>query len=257
MDIQFDGQVVLITGGAGGIGTALSRAFADAGAKVAITYLNGKESAEALVRELTDAGTEALAIPYDMSDYAQAEQVVRQVVSKWGRLDALVANAVNWPMLPPDQRTLVDVDWETWSKLIDTNLFGTAAILQQAAKHMLTQEYGRIVIMSTEIAHEGRMGGSAYSTAKAALHGLVASVRWELGPHNILINFVSPGFNLTPRNLHMFSDELRQQVADKTPTGRLSTPEDVAPTVVYLASKANRQVMSQFVSVSGGVTQVG
>jgi 3-oxoacyl-[acyl-carrier protein] reductase len=252
MDLEFKDQVVLVTGGAGGIGTALSKAFSEAKAKVALTYYGDKTAAGKLAAELSATGTETLVLAYDMGEPAQAASVVEQIVGKWGRLDALVANAVNWPMLPPEKQMFTDVDWPTWSDLVNINLYGTAAIMQQAARQMLKQKYGRIVVMSTEVAIKGMPGTTPYSTAKAAIHGLVASLRWELGPHDVFVNFVSPGFNMTPKNLERFPDELRQQVASQAPTGRLSVPEDVAPTVVYLASKANRHITGEFISVSGG-----
>jgi 3-oxoacyl-[acyl-carrier protein] reductase len=250
MNLEIKGQVVLITGGAGGIGAALSTAFANEGAKVAITYHQNKDAAEELVEQLQTAGHESMAIAYDMGDYAQAQIIVNQVVSKWGRLDAVIANAVEWPML--EQPIFADTDFQAWAKAVDGNLHGTAALLQQAAKQMVQQNYGRIVVMSSEIAIDGMPGTTSYSTAKAAIHGLVASLRWELGPQDIFINFVSPGFNMTPKNLQRFPDEVRQQVAAKAPTGRLSVPEDVAPTVLFLASKANKHMTGEFLSVSGG-----
>jgi len=252
MDIELKNQVVLITGGAGGIGAAISKAFSEGGAKVAITYHSDKAVADALADDLSKAGSDVMVLAYNMGEPAQAASAVDEVMAKWGRLDVLVANAVNWPILSPEHQNLVDVEWQEWSRLINVNLYGTAAMLQQAARQMLKQEYGRIVVMSTEVAINGRAGATAYSTAKAAIHGLVASLRWELGPHNVLINFVSPGFNMTPKNLQRFPDVLREQIAAQAPTGRLSVPEDVAPTVLYLASKANRHITGEFISVSGG-----
>lgn len=250
MNLEIKEQVILITGGAGGIGTALSTAFSNEGAKVAITYHQNKYAAEELMVQLQKNGHEAMTIAYDMSDYTQAQTVVEQVVSKWGRLDALIANAVEWPML--ERQIFSDTDFGAWTKAVDNNLYGTTALLQRAIKQMVQQKYGRIVVMSSEIAIDGMPGTTAYSTAKAAIHGLVASLRWEIGSQDIFINFVSPGFNMTPKNMQRFPDEVRQQAAAKAPTGRLSVPEDVAPTVLFLASKANRHMTGEFLSVSGG-----
>jgi 3-oxoacyl-[acyl-carrier protein] reductase len=250
LSLDLKGQVVLVTGGAGGIGTAITNAFSEAGAKTAITYYANSLAAEDLVRDLQTNRREAFALSYNMSDYAQATTVIEQVVEKWGRLDILIANAVNWPTL--DSPSFTEADFRAWTKAINVNAYGTAAIIREASKQMIKQKYGRIVIVSSEIAIRGRPGGTPYSTAKAAIHGLVASLRWELGPHNILINLVSPGFTLTPRNLQNFPDAFREQAASRVPTGHLSTPEDVAPTVVFLSSPLNRNITGEFIMITGG-----
>jgi len=250
LSLDLEAQVCLITGGAGGIGDAITNAFSEARAKTAITYSAHRATAEALVQNLQMKGRGAFALPYDMRDYSQATTLVDQVVEKWGRLDILIANAVHWPVLA--QPSFTEGDFRAWTEAVNVNEYGTAAIIREASKQMIKQKYGRVVIVSSEIAIRGRPGGTPYSTAKAAIHGLVASLRWELGAHNILINLVAPGFTLTPRNLQNFSDELREQAASRAPTGHLSTPEDIAPTVVFLASPLNRNITGEFIMVTGG-----
>jgi 3-oxoacyl-[acyl-carrier protein] reductase len=257
MSFGLEEQVALITGGAGGIGTAITNAFSQVGAKAAITYHANEPAAQSLVRGLQAEGREAFALSYDMGDYVQATTVVDQVVKKWGRLDILIANAVNWPIFASDKRPLnqpsfTETDFRAWTEAVNVNEYGTAAIIREASKQMIKQKYGRIVIVSTEIAIRGMAGGTPYSTAKAAIHGLVASLRWELGAHNILINLVAPGFTMTPRNLQNTPDEIRKQAASRAPTTHLSTPEDVAPTIVFLASPLNRNTTGEFIMITGG-----
>lgn len=252
MELGLKDKTVLVTGGAGGIGTAISRGFAREGCRVAITYFEHEKAAQALVEEIKGEGAEAVALSYDLSDLRQADRVVDDVVKQWGRLDVLVGNAVRWPVMPEGREALIDNDMGTWAPAVRTNLEGTTALVRSAAREMAKRNYGRIVVVSTEVSEVGRAGATAYGAAKAGLRGMVASLRWEVGPHGVLVNLVSPGFNMTPRNLERFPDEVREQVRVRTPTGRLSTPEDPAPLVVFLGSLANTNMTGEFISVSGG-----
>ena len=252
MELGLREATVLVTGGSNGIGTAIARAFVEEGSRVATTYFSDADAGERVVEEALQRGGQAMAMPYDLADPGGADSIVDQVLARWGRLDVVIANAVRWPILPNGQQLLADADPPAWRHAVRVNLEGTTALLRRAALEMMTAGAGRIVVVTTEVAEVGMAGATAYSTAKAGLHGLVASLRWELGPRGILINMISPGFNLTPRNLANFPDEVREQVRRRTPTGRLSTPEDAAPTVVFLASQANRNITGEFISVSGG-----
>jgi 3-oxoacyl-[acyl-carrier protein] reductase len=250
--LGLDNKVILITGGAGGIGTAISRGFAREGSKIAITFYNDENGAQVLAQELKSEKAEVITLPYDMSDIEQADRIVDDVVNKWGRLDVLVANAVQWPIMPKGQERLMDNDMGVWTKATRANFEGTTALIRRATQEMVMNNYGRIVVISTEIAEVGMTGATAYSAAKAGLQGVVMSLRWEVGPQGVLINLVSPGFNLTPKNLARFPEAVREEVRQRTPTGRLSSPEDVAPLVVFLGSEANMNMTGEFISVNGG-----
>jgi NAD(P)-dependent dehydrogenase (short-subunit alcohol dehydrogenase family) len=252
MELHLRDKVVLVTGSSNGIGRAIARGFASEKSRLATTYFSDENAARSLVREIEEAGAKAITLRYDLSDLNQADQIVDEVIRNWGRIEVLIANAINWPKMPKGQEMLIDADMNDWTKAVRTNLEGTTAVVCRAAREMVKQSYGRIVIMSTEIAEVGLATGTPYSTAKAGLHGMVASLRWEVGKKGVLINFVSPGFNMTPRNLALFPEEVREQVRKRTPTGKLSTPEDVVPLVVFLSSELNRNMMGEFISVSGG-----
>ena len=252
MDFELKNQVVLITGGAGGVAAATTKAFCAAGAKVAITYYKDKAAAEALVQEMQKTGAEIMAMPYDLGNYEQAGEIVQAVLKKWNRLDALVANAVQWPDVAANERVFATANFDNWVQQVSVNAYGTAAIMQKAVQQMLKQNYGRIVFLYSEIADIGMAGSSSYGAAKAAVRGLIESLRWEVGPQNVLITMVSPGFNMTKKNLERFPDSLRIEAAKKAATQRLSVPEDVAPAILFLASKANRHITGDLVSVSGG-----
>jgi 3-oxoacyl-[acyl-carrier protein] reductase len=108
-------------------------------------------------------------------------------------------------------------------------------------------------LISSGVAHEGRTGATAYSTAKAALEGLLASLKWEAGAAQVLVNIVSPGFTVTENNLARFGDEVRESVRERTPSGRLSVPEDVATAVLLLGSPINSNITGAYLPVAGGI----
>jgi len=108
-------------------------------------------------------------------------------------------------------------------------------------------------LISSGVARDGRAGATAYSTAKAALDGLLASLKWEAGAVGILVNIVSPGFTVTENNLALFSDEVRESVRERTPSRRLSVPDDVAKAVLLLGSPANGNITGAYVPVAGGI----
>jgi 3-oxoacyl-[acyl-carrier protein] reductase len=112
---------------------------------------------------------------------------------------------------------------------------------------------GRIVLISSGVARDGRAGATAYSTAKAALDGLLASLKWDAGAAGVLANIVSPGFTVTENNLARFGDEIRESVRERTPSGRLSVPDDVAKAVLQLGSPANGNITGVYLPVAGGI----
>jgi NAD(P)-dependent dehydrogenase (short-subunit alcohol dehydrogenase family) len=251
MNTELRGRSVLVTGGTRGIGRAVALAYAGEGARVAITYASDEEAASETVALLEANGTEGASFYLDLEDPASIEAAVRASVALHGGLDILVANAVRWPV--DAQAPLADVDDTDWRRALRANLEGTALTVRAALPHLARSSAGRIVLISSGVAHEGRAGATAYSTAKAALDGLLASLKWEAGAAGVLVNIVSPGFTVTENNLARFGDEVRESVRERTPSGRLSVPEDVAKAVVLLGSPANGNIAGAYVPVAGGI----
>jgi NAD(P)-dependent dehydrogenase (short-subunit alcohol dehydrogenase family) len=133
------------------------------------------------------------------------------------------------------------------------NLEGTVDTVRAAIPHLVTSGAGRIVLISSGVSREGMAGASAYATAKAALDGLAAALKWELGRSSNLINIVSPGFTVTEANLARFTDEVRHSVRARTPSGALSSPDDVASAVLFLGSAANANITGTYLPISGGL----
>lgn len=122
-----------------------------------------------------------------------------------------------------------------------------------ALPHLAASDAGRVVLVSSGVAREGMPGASAYATSKAALEGLCAALKWETAAAGTLVNIVSPGFTETENNLARFGDDVRQSVRARTPTGTLSTPEDVAAAVLFLGSPANANITGAYLPVAGGI----
>ncbi len=251
MDLGLQGRTVLVTGATRGIGRATALAYAGEGAQVGITWSNDEQAARRVAAEIGAAGGRCLPCRLDLDDSASIQHTVQTVVDRFGGLDVLVANAVQWPVNAAGP--LGSVSWQGWQSAVRANLEGTVGTVRAAIPHLSSSDAGRIVLVSSGVSREGMAGASAYATAKAALDGLAAALKWELGRAGILINIVSPGFTTTDNNLARFTDDVRQSVRARTPSGALSTPDDIAAAVLFLGSAANANITGTYLPVSGGI----
>jgi NAD(P)-dependent dehydrogenase (short-subunit alcohol dehydrogenase family) len=250
MDAKLLRRAVLVTGGSSGIGRATAIAYGREGAKVALTYRSGLDAANRVAAEVEAAGGEAHSVPLDLSEPASIESAVEHAVARLEGLDVLVANAVRWPY--DAQAALAESDPTAWERALRANLEGTARTVRAAWPALAASGTGRVVLVSTGVTRTGIAGASAYATAKAGLEGLAAALKWEGAETGILINTVAPGFTVTERNLATFGDDVREAVRARTPSGRLSVPDDVASAIVYLGSPANGNITGVYLPVAGG-----
>jgi NAD(P)-dependent dehydrogenase (short-subunit alcohol dehydrogenase family) len=248
MDTGLRGRAVLVTGGSRGIGRACAVAFGREGAKVALTYTSDRDAANRVAGEIENAGGEGLAVPLELTEPESIDSAVEQVLTRWAGLGTLVANAVRWPQAGP----LAESDPQDWERAMRANLEGTARTVRAAWPALADSGQGRVVLVSTGVTRHGLPGSSAYASAKAGLEGLASALKWEGGEDGILINTVSPGFTVTERNLANFGDDVRETVRSRTPSGRLSVPEDIASAIVYLGSPANGNISGAYLPVAGG-----
>ena len=253
MNLGLERRIVLITGGSRGIGRAAALAFGREGARVAITYNRDRARAEAVVAELGADGGEAMAVPLSLGDHGSISTAVETVVGRWNGVDALVNNAVDWgTQSPMDARPFEDDEPSYWLPLLQANVAGHYRAIQCVLPGMRAKGWGRIVNVSSVAAQDGMPGMGHYGAAKAALHGLTRTLAKELGPAGILTNVVMPGLTLTEHAQDVIPAAARDELARQSPIRRLLSPEELVPTIVFLASAANTAVTGEVIRVSGG-----
>ena len=252
---RLDGSVALVTGTGSGMGKAFAIALAQYGADVALTELPGKEAlAEETAAQVRAAGRRALVIPLDVTRLPMIQAMVDRVVSEWGRIDILVNNAgMNI------RRMAVDVTEDDWDKVLDTDLKGVFFVAQAVGKHMIGRgQGGKIVNMASQIGLVAYHSRIAYCAAKAGVINMTRVLAFEWARYKIKVNAVAPTFVNTPfvEKLLKEDAELRQDVLNRIPLGRLAEVEDVVGAVIYLASPASDMVTGHTLLVDGGWTAV-
>lgn len=239
-------KTVLITGAARGIGAAAARTFAAAGYAVAIHYHTSESEALALADTLTAAGHTVMTVQADLSDPEQVRQMVDNVLDNFCQLDILICNAGrSWTGL------LCDMSDREWRTLMGADLDGVFYCCRAVYRHMVSRKTGRILTVSSMWGRSGASCEAAYSAAKAGVIGLTQALAKELGPSGITVNCVAPGVIDTQMNAHLGPQALHE-LAEETPLGRLGTPEDVAGTLLFLASPEAAFLTGQVIGVDGG-----
>ena len=247
-----NGKVALVTGSTGGIGLAHTAAFSQAGATV---YAHARSTSEAL--KSLESGTGCVGITADLSSPDQCRALVQEVFSAAGALDILVANHATMSMAP-----LVDADPAEWWRVVDTNLLGTFALLQEGVRVMRAQGTGgRIVVIVSEWGVIGWPDATAYASSKAGLISLVKCLGRELAPEGILVNAIAPGVIDTPQ-LNVDADaagislqEMHAVYAEDIPLGRIGVPQEIAQAAVFLAHPELKAMAGQILQVNGGSTR--
>ena len=244
---NMDGRVVLITGGAGGIGSATARLLAARGARVAIADI-ATEAARALASELPDG----LALTLDLEQETSIETMIRETIAHFGQLDILHNNAA---LLGPDiARADGDIEHmgtALWDRTYAVNVRGTMIACRAALPHLRATR-GNIVNTVSNLALQGHIIQAAYSSSKAAIIQLTRSIAASHGVHGVRCNAVAPGMTMTPALREAFPPPLRKAVEDETLRDRLGAPEDIAEAVAFLASDAARHITGQVLVADGG-----
>lgn len=240
-------KTVLITGASGGIGQAISKAFAHAGYRVVMHYFSGEKQARNLQQKLHEAGCDAWTVQADLSDPKQIQQMFHQVDGVCGEIDVLVNNAGCCL-----QKVLQDVSLKEWQHLFSVNVSGMFLCTQQLLPSMIARQNGRIINISSMWGITGASCETAYSATKAAVIGLTKSLAKEVGPSGITVNCVAPGLIQTDMNTTLDQDTL-QALLQQTPLGRIGTPEDVANAVLFLSSGQAGFITGEVLNVNGGM----
>jgi 3-oxoacyl-[acyl-carrier protein] reductase len=224
-----------VTGGNRGIGLAIARAFADAGDNVAITYRSGEPPAG------------FLAVKCDVTDQASVDAAFEEIEAAQGPVEVLVANAG----ITKDTLVLRMSD-DDWDAVLDTNLTGSFRVARRAAKGMLRLRRGRIVFISSVVGLLGSAGQVNYAASKSGLVGMARSLARELGSRSITANVVAPGFIETDMTDEL-TDELKAKYKEQIPLGRMATADEVASSVVFLASDGAAYITGAVIPVDGGL----
>ncbi|MFE0759349.1 SDR family NAD(P)-dependent oxidoreductase [Inquilinus sp. NPDC058860] len=243
--MSFQDKVVLVTGGASGIGAAATRAFAKAGARVAFTYATSRDEAEVLSAEL-----KALALPADLTRPEEVTEVFARTERELGPLDVLFANAGGLLQ----RSRCVDTTLELWQRAIAVNLTSTFLCCQAALRSMEPRRTGAIVTMASLAAFDGGgPGASHYAATKGAVATYTRALAKEVGPLGIRVNGVAPGLIGTRFHDVFNTPQGRAAVVERTPLRREGTPEDVAEAVLYLASDRASFLAGEIIQINGGV----
>lgn len=239
-----EGKVAFVTGAGKNLGKAIALALADAGADVAVTSRTLSEIQET-AEEIREKGRKALAIPLNVTDSAQVESVVRQIVSEFGRIDVLVNNAAVRSYTP-----LLEMSENEWRGVVDTNLTGVFLCCKAAGRFMVERRSGRIINISSGAGLRGVANHTAYCASKGGLVLLTRALALEWAPYNILVNAVAPGF-LAVRH----SKEILEKWSEGIPLGRPAELNEITPLVVYLASDASTYTTGEVIVADGGSMQ--
>jgi len=246
--VNFKDKVVLITGAAQGIGRATARQFAGQGARVVIHYNSNREQAEKTLASLRGDSHEI--IQADITDADQSRKLIESVVRDFGRLDTLVNNAAIFE-LHPIATSSYDEWREAWQNTIGANLIGTANVTFCAAQQMIRQGGGRIVNVSSRGAFRGEPDAPAYGASKAGLNAMSQSLAQALAPHNVFVYVVAPGFVDTERVAWKVHGAEGKAISDQSPLKRVARPDEVARTILFLASEGTDFLTGCIIDING------
>lgn len=242
-----ENKIAVVTGAGRGIGRGIALALAREGAMVVVNYNGSKERAEEVVRTIEEASGKAVAIQCNISDFEAAKEFFANVVKEYGKIDILVNNAG----ITKDN-LMMKMSEEEFQSVIQTNLAGTFHGVKFVTRPMMKQRQGRIINIASVSGVIGNMGQANYSASKAGVIGLTKAAAKELASRNITVNAVAPGFVATEMT-DVLSDSVKEAAVATIPLGRFGEVEDIAETVVFLASDKAKYITGQVICVDGGI----
>lgn len=246
LNIDLTGKTVLVTGGSGQLGRVMCRTFAECGADVIIHYNSNKEQAEASAEVVRACGRKAFIVQADITDEDSVFNM-KKIVSEFAMPDIIVDNAV----IQYEWKPLLEQSVQDYYSQFNSCVMQTVYMTKAFAPHMIEQNYGRVIAINTECAAIADPGCSAYTSAKRGLDGVVRCLAKELGPHNITVNQVAPGWTISERDRTNGTE--RQDYYDSTvPLKRRGTDAEIANMVAFLASDLASFTTGAYIPVSGG-----
>lgn len=240
-------KIALVTGGSRGIGRSIALKLAENGAKIAINYANNSEKADGVIEEIKDLGVDAISIKADVSSEEDVKSLIKSVEKDLGKIDILVNNAG----ITRDN-LLIRMKTEDFEDVLDVNLKGTFLCTKAVSRAMMKKKYGKIINITSVVGIVGNAGQANYSASKAGVIGFTKSIAKELASRGIRVNAVAPGF-IDTEMTQVLSEEIKEQMLEGIPLNELGDAEDVANTVVFLASNKSDYITGQVISVDGGM----
>lgn len=246
---DLSGKTAVVTGASRGLGQYMARAVARAGADLVITSRD-LNSLQSFRKEIEQLGRRVLPLVLDVRDYQSIQRMVEDAEGHYGKIDVLVNNAgcnVRKPAL--------DISWDDWNTVVDTNLRGSFFVAQAVARKMIPHRYGRIINIGSVTSVFGYAGLGPYCASRGGIKQLTMSLADDWGPHGITVNCLAPGWFKTEQNKILYEDaEWVNSVVDRIPLKRTGQPQDLDGTVIFLASDASQYITGQTILVDGGIT---
>ena len=243
------GQVAIVTGTSRGLGQYFARALAIAGANLVLTSRNRKDLTE-FEKEIKSLGRRAISLELDVRNRDSIERMVAEAEKEFGRIDILVNNAgcnVRKPAL--------DVTWDDWNLILDTNLRGSFFVAQAAARGMISRGYGRIINIGSVTSVAGYAGLAPYGASRGGIRQLTMSLADDWGKYGITVNCLAPGWFRTEQNKVLYQDEKWvEYLCDRIPVKRPGEPNDLDAAVIFLAAESSRYITGQTLLVDGGIS---
>jgi 3-oxoacyl-[acyl-carrier protein] reductase len=250
VSISLEGKIALVSGASRGIGRAVALKFAECGASVVVNYLSSKEAADSVVNDISNIGGKAIALKSDVSDFNQAQELIKTSIDSFGKLDILVNNAG----ITRDKLIML-MSEKDWDDVQSTNLKSTFNCSKAAVKHMMRNRYGRIINISSVAGQMGNAGQTNYSASKAGQIGFTKALAREVAARNITVNAIAAGYIETDIWKDV-PENMRDAVLTMIPMGRKGFPEEIANAVAFLASDQAAYITGQILGIDGGMAMM-